>query len=44
MCISHSLAGVSRSATVVLAFVMQTQSIKLDKALEDLKAVYPKAE
>ena len=39
-----SSAGVSRSATVILAYMMYSQNISLEQALRDLKAIYPKAE
>ena len=40
----HCSAGVSRSATVILAYMMYNQNIALEQALHDLKAIYPKAE
>ena len=39
----HSLEGVSRSATVVLAHVMTSNQMSLDEATDFIKDVYPKA-
>ncbi|KAL9988494.1 hypothetical protein ACROYT_G002948 [Oculina patagonica] len=41
--IVHCLAGVSRSATVVLAYLMNSNQMSLDDAIGFLKSVYPKA-
>ena len=41
--LTHSLEGVSRSATVVLAHVMNSNQMSLDEATDFIKSVYPKA-
>lgn len=38
-----SLAGVSRSATVVLAHLMNSDQMLLDEATDFVKSVYPRA-
>ena len=41
--LTPSLEGVSRSATVVLAHVMNSNQMSLDEATDFIKSVYPKA-
>ncbi|XP_031562449.1 dual specificity protein phosphatase 12-like [Actinia tenebrosa] len=36
----HCLSGVSRSVTIILAYLMKTESLTLDKAVSRLKQVY----